>query len=71
MRYFINVYDLGDLKSVFVEVFEIKKDCYKYEILGKYKICLLIFFNNSLCICLSIQKVVCNLGMDVIVFDVN
>ena len=48
MRYFTNVHDLGDLKSALAEAFEIKKDRYKYETLGKHKTCLLIFFNNSL-----------------------
>ena len=45
MRYFTNVHDLGDLKSALAEAFEIKKDRYKYETLGKHKTCLLIFFN--------------------------
>ena len=48
MRYFTNVHDLGDLRSALAEAFEIKRDRYKYETLGKHKTCLLIFFNNSL-----------------------
>ena len=71
MRYFTNVHDLGDLKSALAEAFEIKKDRYKYETLGKHKTCLLIFFNNSLRTRLSTQKAARNLGMDVIVLDVN
>ena len=63
--------DLGDLKSALAEAFEIKKDRYKYETLGKHKTCLLIFFNNSLRTRLSTQKAARNLGMDVIVLDVN
>ena len=39
MRYFTNVHDLGDLKSALAEAFEIKKDRYKYETLGKHKTC--------------------------------
>lgn len=42
MRYFTNVHDLGDLKTALAEAFEIKKDRYKYENLGKHKTCLLI-----------------------------
>lgn len=53
------------------EAFEIKKDRYKYEALGKHRTCLLIFFNNSLRTRLSTQKAARNLGMDVIVLDVN
>ena len=71
MRYFTNVHDLGDLKSALAEAFEIKKDRYKYETLGKHKTCLLIFFNNSLRTRLSTQKAARNLGLDVIVLDVN
>ena len=71
MRYFTNVHDLGDLKSALAEAFEIKKDRYKYETLVKHKTCLLIFFNNSLRTRLSTQKAARNLGMDVIVLDVN
>ena len=71
MRTYTNVFDLGDLKTALSEAFEIKKDRYKYESLGKHKTCLLIFFNNSLRTRLSTQKAARNLGMDVIVLDVN
>ena len=71
MRYYRNVFDLGDLKTALQEAFEIKQDRYKYESLGKHKTCLLIFFNNSLRTRLSTQKAARNLGMDVIVLDVN
>ena len=71
MRYYRNVFDLGDLNTALQEAFEIKQDRYKYESLGKHKTCLLIFFNNSLRTRLSTQKAARNLGMDVIVLDVN
>ena len=71
MRTYTNVFDLGDLKTALSEAFEIKKDRYKYESLGKNRTCLLIFFNNSLRTRLSTQKAARNLGMDVIVLDVN
>lgn len=71
MRTFTNVKDIGDLKQALAEAQEIKRDRYKYEYLGKHKTCLLIFFNNSLRTRLSTQKAARNLGMDVIVLDVN
>lgn len=71
MRYFTNVKDIGDLKVALAEAQEIKKDRYQFEALGKHKTCLLIFFNNSLRTRLSTQKAARNLGMDVIVLDVN
>ena len=71
MKTYTNVFDLGDLNQALAEAFEIKKDRYKYEALGHHKTCLLIFFNNSLRTRLSTQKAARNLGMDVIVLDVN
>ncbi len=71
MRNFTHVFDLGNLNEAVKEALEIKKNRYKYEALGKHKTCLLIFFNNSLRTRLSTQKAARNLGMDVIVLDVN
>jgi N-succinyl-L-ornithine transcarbamylase len=50
---------------------EIKADRFKYQELGRNKTALLIFFNNSLRTRLSTQKAAMNLGMNVIVLDVN
>lgn len=71
MKVFQNVTDLGNLRAALDEAFEIKKDRYKYCELGKNKTALLIFFNNSLRTRLSTQKAAMNLGMNVIVLDVN
>ena len=71
MRTFINVEDLGDLRQALAEAQEVKKDRYKYQQLGKNKTLLMIFFNNSLRTRLSTQKAATNLGMNVIVLDVN
>ncbi len=71
MKTFINVEDLGDLKQALAEAKEIKDDRYKYQQLGKNKTLLMIFFNNSLRTRLSTQKAAMNLGMNVIVLDVN
>lgn len=71
MRIFRDVNDLGDLNVALKEAFELKANRYKYETLGKRKTALLIFFNNSLRTRLSTQKAAMNLGMNVIVLDVN
>ncbi len=71
MRYYQSVFDLPKLDEALKQAFEIKKDRYAFEHLGKHKTCLLIFFNNSLRTRLSTQKAARNLGMDVIVLDVN
>ena len=71
MRNFLHVQDLGDLRQALAEAQEIKKDHYKYVEMGRNKTALLVFFNNSLRTRLSTQKAALNLGMNVIVLDVN
>ena len=71
MRTFINAEDLGDLQQALAEAREIKNDRFKYQHLGRNKTLLMIFFNNSLRTRLSTQKAAMNLGMNVIVLDVN
>ena len=71
MNIFQHVSDIGDLRKALDEAFDIKADCYKYQTLGKNKTAMLIFFNNSLRTRLSTQKAALNLGMNVIVLDVN
>lgn len=71
MRNFISVKDIGDLNSAVKEALEIKADRYKYCELGKNKTAMLVFFNSSLRTRLSTQKAALNLGMNVIVLDIN
>ena len=71
MKTFFNVQDIGDLGKALDEAQEIKKDRFKFQSLGKNKTLLMIFFNNSLRTRLSTQKAAMNLGMNVIVLDVN
>ena len=71
MRTFFNVEDLGSLDKALDEAREIKQDIFGYQSLGKNKTLLMIFFNNSLRTRLSTQKAAMNLGMNVIVLDVN
>ena len=71
MKTFMNVQDLGDLQKALLEAEEIKKDRFKYQNRGKNKTLMMVFFNNSLRTRLSTQKAAMNLGMNVIVLDVN
>ncbi len=71
MKTFLNVEDLGNLNAALKEAIEIKADRFKYDTLGKHKTLLMVFFNNSLRTRLSTQKAAMNLGMNVIVLDVN
>ncbi len=71
MKTFFNVQDIGPLDKALAEALEVKQDRFKYQQLGKNKTLLMIFFNNSLRTRLSTQKAAMNLGMNVIVLDVN
>ncbi len=71
MKTFFNVEDLGNIKDALAEAKEIKNNRFGYQEIGKNKTLLMIFFNNSLRTRLSTQKAAMNLGMNVIVLDVN
>lgn len=71
MRHFTGVKDLGDLHQALQEALEIKKERYRYVELGRNRTLLMVFFNSSLRTRLSTQKAAMNLGMNVIVLDVN
>ena len=71
MRHFTSVKDIGNLDLAVKEALEIKADRFKYNHLGKNKTLMMVFFNSSLRTRLSTQKAALNLGMNVIVLDIN
>lgn len=71
MRYFTNVHDLVSLEDALAKAKYVKANPYADQVLGKNKTLLMIFFNSSLRTRLSTQKAALNLGMNVIVLDVN
>lgn len=71
MKKFTDVTDIGNLKEAVAEALAIKKDRFAYTGLGRNRTLLMIFFNSSLRTRLSTQKAAMNLGMNVIVLDVN
>lgn len=71
MRNFITVQDIGNLDAAVKEALEIKADRFKFCELGKNKTLMMVFFNSSLRTRLSTQKAALNLGMNVIVLDIN
>jgi len=71
MNSFLNVQDIGDLRVALKEAIEIKNNRFKYVESGRNKTLLMVFFNSSLRTRLSTQKAALNLGMNVIVLDVN
>ena len=71
MRHFTSVKEIGNLDLAVKEALEIKADRFKYNHLGKNKTLMMVFFNSSLRTRLSTQKAALNLGMNVIVLDIN
>lgn len=71
MRHFTSVKEIGNLNLAVKEALEIKADRFKYNHLGKNKTLMMVFFNSSLRTRLSTQKAALNLGMNVIVLDIN
>ncbi len=71
MKKFTDVHDIGDLRGAVAEALAIKADRFAYNNLGHNKTLMMIFFNSSLRTRLSTQKAAMNLGMNVIVLDVN
>jgi N-succinyl-L-ornithine transcarbamylase len=71
MKKFTCVSDLGDLCTALDEALAIKRDRFAFTHLGRNRTLLMIFFNSSLRTRLSTQKAAMNLGMNVMVLDVN
>ncbi len=71
MKRFLSVNDIGPLDKAVAEALKIKRDRFAYQHLGRNRTLMMIFFNSSLRTRLSTQKAAMNLGMNVIVLDVN
>ena len=71
MKHFTSVTQLGDLSEAFKKAKYVKENPFADQELGRNKTLLMIFFNSSLRTRLSTQKAAMNLGMNVIVLDVN
>lgn len=71
MKKFTCAEDIGDIRKALDEAFELKKDRFAFDTLGHHRTLMMIFFNSSLRTRLSTQKAAMNLGMNVIVLDVN
>ncbi len=71
MKRFLTPQDIGDLNKALEDARYVKSNPYSDQVLGKNKTLLLLFFNSSLRTRLSSQRAGFNLGMNVIVMDVN
>ena len=71
MRHFTSITQLTDLSEALKAAKYVKENPFADQELGRNKTLLMIFFNSSLRTRLSTQKAALNLGMNVIVLDVN
>ncbi len=71
MRNFLSVHDIENLRQMLEKAMYVKANPFADCDLGKNKTILLIFFNSSLRTRLSTQKAAMNLGMNVMVLDIN
>lgn len=71
MKEFTSIRQLPDLQEALREARYVKEHPFADQELGRNRTALLVFFNNSLRTRLSTQKAAMNLGMNVMVLDVN
>ncbi len=71
MDSFTSIRQLGDPAKAIEEALHVKSHPFADQELGRNRTLLMVFFNNSLRTRLSTQKAALNLGMNVIVLDVN
>ena len=71
MKHFTSVHDIGYLKQALEKARYVKEHPFADQELGRNKTLMLIFFNSSLRTRLSTQKAGMNLGMNVMVLDIN
>ncbi len=71
MKNYITINDIKSIKHTVQEAIQLKKNPYQFENLGKYKTLVMLFFNASLRTRLSTEKAAKNLGMEVMVLNIN
>lgn len=71
MKKFTSIKDVNDLDSLLSLAYELKSNPFKSKKVGENKTLGLLFFNPSLRTRLSTQKAAMNLGMNVIVMNLN
>ncbi len=71
MKNYTSVKDIPNFETALKTAFEVKKNPFGFQHLGKNKTMVLVFFNSSLRTRLSTQKAAMNLGMNTMVMNVN
>jgi N-succinyl-L-ornithine transcarbamylase len=71
MKNFTSVHDVTDINALAASALQLKKDPYAWQHLGKNKTIGLVFLNPSLRTRMSTQKAALNLGMNVMVLNMD
>lgn len=71
MKKYTEIKDITNLQGTIELAKQLKQNPYSFKDLGKYKTIALLFFNSSLRTRLSTEKAAKNLGMEVMVLNVN
>jgi N-succinyl-L-ornithine transcarbamylase len=71
MKLFSSVNDVADINALVKEALELKQNPYAHQQLGKNKTLALVFLNPSLRTRMSTQKAAMNLGMNVMVLNID
>lgn len=71
MKLFSSVHDVSDIKGMVAEALQLKQNPYAFQHLGKNKTIALVFLNPSLRTRMSTQKAALNLGMNVMVLNMD
>src|ERR1700744_2181098 len=71
MKKFTSVHDVNDINALAASALALKKNPYAFQHLGKNKTIGLVFLNPSLRTRMSTQKAALNLGMNVMVLNMD
>jgi N-succinyl-L-ornithine transcarbamylase len=71
MKLFSSVHDVAEVQSIVAEALQLKQNPYAFQHLGKNKTLALVFLNPSLRTRMSTQKAALNLGMNVMVLNMD
>ena len=71
MKNYVSIYDIENIEQTVQEAIELKKNPFQFEKLGNHKTLVMLFFNASLRTRLSTEKAAKNLGMEVMILNVN
>ena len=71
MKNYITINDIKSIEHTVQEAIQLKNNPYQFETLGKCKTLVMLFFNASLRTRLSTEKAAKNLGMEVMVLNIN